>query len=300
MSSNIILGREIFEKPLNFHINTCSYEIYEDILTHQHSFIELNYVSNGCGIHLINDKRYDVSKGDFYLIPPGADHVFLPYDLQNTKKLTTINCIFYPEFLFEENALPFSLHFLQEIKEFCSSLLKGADSKTDLLRFQDSTEKTIEKILKRMLNEYHSESFGNIEIIKMNLYELLIHMKRYSEAQTTPKDFTSYTTEQLIHTAITYLEENCLNPVTLEEVCNYVMLSKCYFCTQFKRVTGKSVIRYLQEIRMKKASELLLKSNYSITTISQMVGYSDYNFFTQTYKKITGTTPRQYRKHNQP
>ena len=67
---------------------------------------------------------------------------------------------------------------------------------------------------------------------------------------------------------------------------------------EFKRITGKTIINYIVDKRMSYAKLLLLTTNYSITYISQTVGYSSQSFFISKFKETFGKTPLQYKKEN--
>lgn len=55
------------------------------------------------------------------------------------------------------------------------------------------------------------------------------------------------------------------------------------------------MLEYINKQRINLASELLLKTNYSVNTISDKVGYLNVNSFIRVFKKIMGTTPSKYR-----
>ncbi len=64
----------------------------------------------------------------------------------------------------------------------------------------------------------------------------------------------------------------------------------------FKQVHGMSIFRYSQEIRIDFAKKLLLETDHIIQTIAEMVGYTEGNNFSDTFKKIVGVTPGYFRK----
>lgn len=83
---------------------------------------------------------------------------------------------------------------------------------------------------------------------------------------------------------------------SLQELANYVGLSKNYFSGAFKIYEGETVWEYLTKIRINKSMELLKSTNYTIFEISQKVGYkSEYHFY-RLFKKMVGMTPQQFRK----
>ncbi|MNZ44421.1 HTH-type transcriptional activator RhaR [compost metagenome] len=63
------------------------------LMQHMHDFIEVACVTEGEGIHYIQNKNYSVSAGDVFVIPPGISHVFQPLDLSGKEPLRVINIL---------------------------------------------------------------------------------------------------------------------------------------------------------------------------------------------------------------
>lgn len=99
-----------------------------------------------------------------------------------------------------------------------------------------------------------------------------------------------------IREAKSYIQENYMNPVTLEELSNYIGFNATYFSSLFKKDTGYTFLEYLSETRMNKAKQLLKETNFSIAVICEQVGYKDIKHFTKTFAKYTGLKPNEYRK----
>lgn len=93
-----------------------------------------------------------------------------------------------------------------------------------------------------------------------------------------------------------YVKSNLAKEIHLKDIAQAVFLSPCHLSRKFKQVTGKSVIEFVQEIRLSKAEELLKDSELTITEIAYQAGFTDSAYFTNCFKKRTGKTPTQYRK----
>lgn len=92
-----------------------------------------------------------------------------------------------------------------------------------------------------------------------------------------------------------YINENYSEKITLNSIADSVGFSKYYISRLFKQHMGVTIIDYLIKVRLDKAKELLGKGEYSIKQISFMVGYSDPNYFTWSFKKYLGISPIKYR-----
>lgn len=94
-----------------------------------------------------------------------------------------------------------------------------------------------------------------------------------------------------------YIDKNYNKELTLEEVAEKVMLTPCYFSRIFKNEAGKSFIKYLTDVRINKAKELLNDYSLKIYQVSYMVGYDNVKHFVSTFKKQVGLSPSEYRRN---
>ena len=99
-----------------------------------------------------------------------------------------------------------------------------------------------------------------------------------------------------IRAAKKYVQEHYKESITLEEVSAAVGFSPSYFSVLFKKEAGEGFSKYLINVRMERARELLQETNYPVAEICREVGYSDVKHFVQTFRKATGLNPAQYRK----
>lgn len=99
-----------------------------------------------------------------------------------------------------------------------------------------------------------------------------------------------------IRKAIDYIHNNLGNDLTLDQVAAHANLSKCYFCTQFKKETKMSFTDYLSYARIEKSKYLLCNSDKSILDIAILVGFNSQSYFTTQFKKYTGISPKDFRQ----
>jgi len=98
-----------------------------------------------------------------------------------------------------------------------------------------------------------------------------------------------------VREAMRYIEANCTQPLTLDLVAEQVHLNASYFCTIFKKETGRKFSDYLVDCRIREAKRLLRDSNLKIAQICSSVGYTDYKHFCNIFTKTTGVKPSAYR-----
>jgi AraC family transcriptional regulator len=93
-----------------------------------------------------------------------------------------------------------------------------------------------------------------------------------------------------------YLSENLKRNFAMNELADLVGLSQEHFCRAFGRSMGTSPYQWLLERRMARARELLADRTKSLTVIAQEVGYAGQSAFGAAFRKVTGSTPSQYRR----
>lgn len=285
-------------KDLPFCINRYYHTNYSELMLHTHDFIEIVYVCDGRGYHIYDGRTYSVAKGDLYIINNHVPHCFYPIDEKNSGHLVVYNCMFLPEFIGNIN-IPIKL--LTELTDIMlyKSLYPEEIVYSPDLKLAGEKRSTVENLYERMYLEYQSAGPDYAEILKLLLCELLLLIHRYHKEESmetgTPAARHKH---QLILDCIDYLKVNYSNKITVDELSNYVFLSKSYLSSLFKQVTGSNIVDYLKHIRIEHACRLLIETDLSITEILNSVGYSDYRFFNKSFKKITGMTANEYRKQN--
>jgi len=104
----------------------------------------------------------------------------------------------------------------------------------------------------------------------------------------------------LINRALNYLEHHYDEKISLEDVAQKLHLSKHYLCNAFKKATGENMSLYINKLRIEKAKRLLVESDDKIKEIFEEVGYSNQQYFSKVFKKITGMTIMEYRESMAP
>lgn len=92
-----------------------------------------------------------------------------------------------------------------------------------------------------------------------------------------------------------FINEHLPEKITLQRVGEETYFSPLYCETVFKRETNTSIIRYLLNRRIEEAKRLLAEGSLPLKTVAEAVGFEDYNYFSRSFKKATGLTPREYR-----
>lgn len=106
--------------------------------------------------------------------------------------------------------------------------------------------------------------------------------------------------EELIKNALQAIEKNMDNSAySVDELASELALSRRQLSRKFQSVIGLSPSEFIRSVRLKRAAQLLIDSQYNISEIAYMVGFSTIKYFNQNFKEEFGTTPTQYRFDNQ-
>ena len=103
-----------------------------------------------------------------------------------------------------------------------------------------------------------------------------------------------YANEDLYQNVLLFIDSNYMdNQLSLTLVAGKFEITEIYLSKFFKQKNGMNFSKYIEELRMKKASELLENNTLSVQKISEMVGYNSAQVFRRVYKKYYGKTPRE-------
>lgn len=95
-----------------------------------------------------------------------------------------------------------------------------------------------------------------------------------------------------------YINKNFAHPLTLSVIAKEAAISEKKLSSSFKQCFGSTVNEYITEKRMETAKELLLKGQYTVSSVTWMVGYSHTSYFIRTFREHYGITPGEMLKSN--
>jgi len=110
------------------------------------------------------------------------------------------------------------------------------------------------------------------------------------------KYIRQHQSKHLIKRAINFIDHNYDQNISLEDVARVINLSKQYVCSIFKKETGQNLSTYINQIRIDKAKQLLLNPSNSNKDIYALVGYSNQQYFSRVFKKMTGMTTTEFKE----
>lgn len=167
-------------------------------------------------------------------------------------------------------------------------IIKIANS---LINFASSINVNIADIISGRIIE-EMLTFKDVEDLKQFIYDAIIKL-RYNNIKTQVSR-----NEKVIEDIYKYIEENYENPnISLESISDELNISISYLSMLLKKLRGVTFNKELIKYRMEKAKGLLKYSNEKIIIISKKCGYNEVYYFSHSFKKYTGLSPKEFRKN---
>lgn len=236
---------------------------------HFHSFLIL-YTYSGTARVEYQQKKYELGPGDGILIDCNLPHYYLATSNWDVAVLHI-----------DGPNLP---HLNEDYLE------------TDNLLFHDETTGRFQQLLEKILRIYNSPQLQRDLRAGHAIEELLIYLLiLQSNMNIQVKDIPDG-----VQTAISYIEKNFRNDISLDQLAQVVSMSKYHLSKEMKRYTGFSPHEYLISLRIRQAKQLLHYTDLPVNKIALSVGFNDINNFNYQFKKRTGKTPLQYRRSPDP
>ena len=144
-----------------------------------------------------------------------------------------------------------------------------------------------------------SPSLGGGQIIKNYLEIFLINLLRfYTETESGNEIFlqSDRLSSKPVDEVMKVLKANVMGNLSIDEICAQTSYGRAYLFRVFKAETGKSIIEYFLELKMEKAKQFILEGKLTVKEIAVELSFNEPNYFTKTFKRITGITPSAYKK----
>ena len=253
--------------------------------THTHDYIEMLYVVEGNGQHIIDDIEYPLQRGGFFMIDLGHSHnlVFEKeayyYDLYFSKEFMQT---FYPIY---ENETPACALFLGE-------------RWTPAIYFDTQQISNIEYILTQLINESSSREPLSKSFLPPLISLLFLKISR--QIVTQKKIFSVHNPDSVLPRIADYVNQHFTERIKLQDVALKYNYNPAYFGRLFKKTYNMSFEDYIKFRRLDHAADLLLSTTLSIDMIIAKTGYNNRSFFFREFQKRYNCTPNEYRsKTNQ-
>ena len=236
---------------------------------HTHACSEMFYCISGRGQFNIEGTLHNVEPDDLIIVNPRVQHTELSYQA-NPLEYVVLG-IEGVEFLFDQKNLGYTMLKCHDMREdilyMIRMLLREMDNK------EDGCEMICQDILEVML----------VKLVRMASVSLRITTK----APSKNKECAA---------AKRYLDENFRDSISLDQLAAVTHINKYYLAHAFQKEYNISPINYLLRRRISESKALLASTDHSLTQISELVGFSSPSYFSQSFRRLEGISPIEYRR----
>ena len=251
---------------------------------HWHSYVEIILVGEGeTNVFKVNQNTYNLAPGDFVLIWPREMHEVVDSNLSDAVIIQFSNA--FMNSLFDLQRI---MHFYRNLHVIC------INTHPDLVAH-------LKTIVHRMQKIFYSDAQDKELKCCMLLMKLMLHLDEHKsefvpELSTIEKNGYSEDIMRRMISVTDYIKNNLtsddLSQATMAQMAG---ISKDYFSRLFKSVTGMNYSKWLNMIRMEKATELLTVDDRPLTEIAMLSGFQSIPSFNRVFRSEKGMSPGEYR-----
>ncbi|MBE6537568.1 MAG: helix-turn-helix domain-containing protein [Ruminococcaceae bacterium] len=258
---------------------------YIDFPIHKHNYLEMMIVLSGSITHVIADEAVTLEKGDILVLNKHVSH--------SIKRAGTddigVNVIISDNFI--ESLMP-------ELSDTVFSELARQNSMPSgsgiYLAFSSIGNKQIENIVENLLFEL-TEYTADDKILRYTTALLFDYLSRKSKKLLKLASRTPDKNGMRRREILGYIQGN-FRSASLSELSKKMFLTPPYLSKIINEIFGKGFKELLLEERIRRAAELVIKTDLSIGNIIESVGYENESYFHREFKKHMGYTPLKLRK----
>lgn len=253
----------------------------------RHDFWELVYADKESIVCGIDGRQVVLNEGEILFHKPNEFHT-LSANTKNAPNVFIISFVCKSEAIhfFEDKKLKLNKDLLKYIY-----MIIDIGKKTFELPYSDPNLKKM-PLRKR-------PTLGGQQLIKNLLEILLIDIMRDETEQddcNTTFVFKESPDGDVSKQIIAVLNENVCGKIRIDDLCQTLHYNKSYLFRQFKAATGYTIMAYYVRLKIERAKKLLRESDKTVAEISEIFSFDTPNYFSKTFKKLTGYSPLQYKK----
>lgn len=259
-----------------------------DAAWHYHKEFELLYISQSNGIRFVGDSVAPFFAGDLVLVGSYLPHLWRNdpsyYEDDSTQNVKTIVTKFTDDFLGKDI---FQIPDFYEVKKLIEDC-----------RFGLSFGKEISKPLHNDIMSLPDLSSTEKHIKLLSILHRLSLVDKADRTVLSSSDMRQTTTEssERIDTVLKFISDNYASSISLDDISNVACMTTNSFCRFFKKMTNKSFTQFLNEIRIRNASRILVQESLPVSEVCYIVGFNSITNFNKQFKQIMGSTPKKFRE----
>lgn len=253
---------------------------------HFHPEIEIMLVTSGTGTRFVGDSIESYEPMELIMLGPNLAHVWKSGEAHFKKTRADLASALY--IVFKEDSFG-NLFSVPEMKQTADLLVRSQRG----IKFGKQITEKINVLIQKAYTQAGPEQFVSF----LHILNELAETEDYSYlCSSNYKQKVDASDLHRLDSVLDYLMMNFRNDVKLEDVADIANMSLTAFCRYFKDRTSKTVIQFLNEIRIEHAHKMLTETHYNVDQISAASGFKNVSNFYQQFQKITGSSPLKFRK----
>lgn len=263
-------------------------EYPEMIFCHWHPLTEIICVTHGHLSLEIDQKICHLGSGDFAFINPEEIHYGSSISGDSCELVVAV---------LDWNILGYlNTHIFHH--QMIAPLKNGDFHLPSMITKETHPEltETLQALFLRILSEYHNNDPYHKHMTRVLMSELLLLLYRNDCIIKHRHVSPIQKVLDPIKDALRYIDENHAEKIYIQDIAQKLAISEDYFYKLFKRATGVTPARYIQQVRINHAKNALIHSTKSISDIGASVGFDSTSYFIKQFHQVTGTTPKQFQK----
>ena len=267
--------------PVSCYYSEFTADTYDFIDWHWHVEFQLCLTTRGTVIWGTESQKDLVPTGDGIFINSQRVHTARPLG-----KEAAFFCVdIPPDFLCPEKESSLYEKSVRPVLEEAGLDKKVIDHQT-LQGFEILT------LLSKMASAFDAKADGYEFDLVSGVFSIWKNIREYLGADIKNSKITG---DDRFRKILMYLQKNYDVGISLDEIADYIGLSRSECCRYFKRKSGQTISDYLRQYRIHKSLDLLIETDDPISQIAQNCGFSNQSYYTKEFRKQTGITPKQYR-----
>ena len=101
---------------------------------------------------------------------------------------------------------------------------------------------------------------------------------------------------EYVRQVMEYVQENYMESITIDTIADHIGISYSYLRKLYKEATGQNLSDHLNQLRIQKAKQLLLETNYTVKEIASMCGFNHERSFSRSFTQIEGVSPSKFKE----
>jgi len=253
---------------------------------HHHEFQELVVILAGQGRHITDRETHLIAAGDVFMIGRTEAHAYA-----DTRDLSLVNILFDLRRLHIPLADVGGISGYQALFRVEPKLRRHAPLQGRLRLTADELANAA-RIITRLRTELARRHPGYRFAACAGLMELILFLSRCYSRDQTPESNAILRIGHLL----SHIEKHFAEPLRVPQLARMARLSESSLLRAFRTVLGTTPLDHVIRVRIAKASELLRHDDIRITEAAFQCGFQDSNYFARQFRKVTGRTPRQFRR----